>query len=211
MLHDKDIREPLFEYLEEKFGRIRIIEEKNMGSSRADIVMIGEDYVAGIEIKSDADTYARLSSQTKDYDMYFDFNIVVVGSSHAAGVAQHVPEYWGIISVEEVDFAIDFYEVRKPSKNPNCDIYRKIRLLWRPELAHIQELCMLPKYRDKSKDTVRTMIADRVEKETLDRLISNELFERDYNTIADEILSYRKAMNPNKRVRRKKVKHRRSV
>lgn len=31
MLHDKDIREPLFEYLEETHGKIRIIEEKNMG------------------------------------------------------------------------------------------------------------------------------------------------------------------------------------
>ena len=26
MLHDKDIREPLFEYLEELYGKIRIIE-----------------------------------------------------------------------------------------------------------------------------------------------------------------------------------------
>lgn len=31
---DKDIREPLFEYLEEKYGKIRIIEEKMMGRSR---------------------------------------------------------------------------------------------------------------------------------------------------------------------------------
>ena len=28
MLYDKDIREPLFEYLEEIYGKIRILEEK---------------------------------------------------------------------------------------------------------------------------------------------------------------------------------------
>ena len=28
MLYDKDIREPLFDFLEERFGKIRIIEEK---------------------------------------------------------------------------------------------------------------------------------------------------------------------------------------
>ena len=41
-LHDKDIREPLFDYLEEKYGRIRILEEKTTGRARADCVMITE-------------------------------------------------------------------------------------------------------------------------------------------------------------------------
>ena len=60
MLKDKDIREPLFYFLEEKYGKVRILEEKNIGRSRADAVMITEDALFGIEIKSDADTYARL-------------------------------------------------------------------------------------------------------------------------------------------------------
>ena len=67
-LHDRDIREPLFEFLEETYGRIRILEEKTMGKSRADIVMVTPEYLYGIEIKSDADTYARLARQVKDYD-----------------------------------------------------------------------------------------------------------------------------------------------
>ena len=29
MLLDKDIREPLFEFLEERYGKVRILEEKN--------------------------------------------------------------------------------------------------------------------------------------------------------------------------------------
>ena len=94
-LHDRDIREPLFEFLEETYGRIRILEEKTMGKSRADIVMVTPEYLYGIEIKSDADTYARLARQVKDYDSYYDYNIVVVGSSHALHIEEHVPDYWG--------------------------------------------------------------------------------------------------------------------
>ena len=43
MLYDRDIREPLFDFLEERYGKIRIIEEKQMGKSRADIVMVLPD------------------------------------------------------------------------------------------------------------------------------------------------------------------------
>ena len=51
MLKDKDIREPLFSFLEETYGRIRIIEEKNMGGSRADVIMVTPERFVGIEIK----------------------------------------------------------------------------------------------------------------------------------------------------------------
>ena len=59
-LYDKDIREPLFDFLEENYGKVRILEEKTTGRARADVVMITEEKLYGIEIKSDADTYARL-------------------------------------------------------------------------------------------------------------------------------------------------------
>ena len=83
MLYDRDIREPLFDFLEGAYGKVRIIEEKRMGRSRADVVMVVPDAVIGIEIKSDADTYARLKRQVRDYDQHFDANYVAVGVSHA--------------------------------------------------------------------------------------------------------------------------------
>ena len=48
MLYDRDIREPLFDYLEERYGKVRVIEEKQMGRSRADIVMVLPEELAGI-------------------------------------------------------------------------------------------------------------------------------------------------------------------
>lgn len=138
MIYDKDIREPLFDFLDERFGKNRILEEKIIGSSRADVVMVTPEAIYGIEIKSDADTYARLKSQVKDYDKYYDMNFVVVGTSHAAHIEEHVPAYWGIITVEEVDNNLDIYILRHPEPNPKVTWKRKLEMLWRPEIAVLQ-------------------------------------------------------------------------
>lgn len=192
MLYDKDIREPLFDFLEETYGKIRILEEKRMGRSRADVVMIMPSALCGIEIKSDADTYTRLKRQVRDYNQYYDYNYIVVGTSHASHVAEHVPEWWGIITVELEEGRPDFYLLREPKENPMVDWKKKMSLLWRPELVHIQEMNQLPKYKQKSKEFVIEKILLKVEKESLKGQISEELFERDYNEIEKQIKKYRK-------------------
>ncbi len=192
MMYDKDIREPLFEFLEEYYGKVRIIEEKKMGRSRADVVMVLPSAVCGLEIKSDADTYARLSRQVKDYDQYYDYNYIVAGTSHAHHVAEHVPDWWGIITVEMEDGRPDFYCLRSPQQNPKVDWKKKMSLLWRPELVHIQELNQMPRYKDKSKQFVIEKILLKVPKDKLYQQISQELFERDYTKIEEEIRAYKK-------------------
>lgn len=201
MLYDKDIREPLFDYLEEKFGKIRILEEKKMGKSRADVVMVLPDALCGIEIKSDADTYARLERQVRDYNKYYDYNYIVAGSKHGLHVAEHVPKWWGIITVELENEKVNFYVVREALKNPSVNWKKKMSILWRPELVHIQEMNELPKYRQKSKDFVIDKILLKVAKDCLYEQISNELFERDYNEIEKIITDYKLAMG--KRTRRR--------
>lgn len=201
MLYDKDIREPLFDFLEEKYGKIRIIEEKQMGRSRADVVMVMPEAVCGIEIKSDADTYARLERQVKDYDRYFDYNYIVAGTSHAMHVEEHVPDWWGIITVELENGRVDFYVLREAKENPKVDWKKKLNILWRPELSHIQELNQLPKYRQKSKDFVIDKILLNVPQKDLCRQVSEELFERDYNEIETLIRAYQ---GKKKRLQRKR-------
>ena len=193
MLRDKDIREPLFDFLEEAYGKVRILEEKTMGKSRADVVMVTPNALFGIEIKSDADTYARLGRQVKDYNQYYDYNYVVAGTSHALHVEEHIPEWWGVITAELVEDTVDFYILRRPKRNPKVNWKKKISILWRPELAHIQELNGLPKYKEKSKLFVAGKILERIPEETLQAQLCAELFERDYNGIAEAIRSYQKA------------------
>lgn len=191
-MYDRDIREPLFEFLEGYYGKARMIEEKRMGRSRADVVMVLPDAVCGIEIKSDADTYARLSRQVQDYDRYCDYNYIVAGTRHAHHVAEHVPDWWGIITVELWEGKPDFYILRKPKPNPKVDWKKKMGMLWRPELVHIQELNQMPRYREKSKQFVVEKILLKVPKDKLYQQISQELFERDYTQITEEIRAYRK-------------------
>lgn len=202
MLYDKDIREPLFEFLEERYGKIRIIEEKRMGRSRADIVMVLPRAVMGIEIKSDADTYARLARQVRDYDRYFDRNTVVVGASHGLHIEEHVPVWWGIITVDAAEHGLDFYVLREAAENPSVDLSRKLRLLWRPELVWIQEQTGMPKYREKSKAFVVEKILEQVPGDTLAELVSERLFERDYTQIEAVIQAYREQQG--KKPRRKR-------
>ncbi len=195
-LKDKDIREPLFLFLEETYGKVRILEEKVVGRSRADVVMVVQDGVYGLEIKSDADTYTRLADQVKDYDQYFDANIVVVGTSHGEHVPEHVPPYWGIITVELVDGEYDFYVLRPPQPNPKRKWKKKLSLLWRPELAQLTEWNGMPKYKDlgrqKVSDKILERVPDRISEELLSRQVSDLLFERDYSKVEETLAEYRK-------------------
>lgn len=193
ILKDKDIREPLFEFLEGEYGQIRIIEEKQTGRARADVVMVLNSALCGIEIKSDADTYARLKKQVKYYNRYYDYNYAVCGSTHAAHIEEHVPSFWGIIIVEEADGKPDFYIKRRPLPNPKMKMECKITLLWRPELSAIQEKYHLPAYKQKSKQFVQEKLMEKLDIQDLHAEISNALFERDYTLIADQLNQYRAA------------------
>ncbi len=192
ILYDRQIREPLFDWLEAQAGVVRFLEEKTMGRSRADILMVTNDALTGIEIKSDADTYARLQRQVRDYSRWCDYNILVVGARHALHAAEHVPDWWGIVVVEQVQGRFDFYLQRAPQPNPKPHLAQKIAILWRPELARIQQRYRLPKYREKSKRFVEQKLLEKLEPDELNRAISDALFERDYTTIENEIETYRR-------------------
>lgn len=219
MLKDKDIREALFDFLELTYGKSRIYEEKMIGKSRADVIMVIPTALVGIEIKSDADTYTRLESQIKDYDKYFDYNLVVVGSSHANHVEEHVPDYWGIITVDEVDGRPDFYYLKQPAYNLKVKIARKIELLWRPELSMVLNHFELPKYSGQSKPFIRKKLVEFTKLESdkakyvdavaLNEYISEILLERDEDALLAEIKEYRKARTPRKRAPKKSTAVRR--
>ena len=184
VLHDADIRDGLCFYLEEQYGEVRFFEELTIGKSRADIVMVTRESIIGIEIKSDADTYTRLSKQVRNYNRFFDYNILVVGSTHASHAMEHVPDNWGIISVEELDGKLDFYELRSP-KITKAKLKTQLQLLWRRELAQIQATNHLHKYAGKSRKFVEEYILTTLDPDTLKKQLLDTLFERDY-TIFDD-------------------------
>ena len=188
MLRDADIRDSLCDYLEERYGKVRFFDELVMGKSRADLVLVTERGLLGVEIKSDADTYQRLAGQVRDYDRYFDFNVAAVGSTHAMQIGEHVPEHWGIVTVEEVlsggrRFA-DFYELRAPRPSPKVKLANQLDLLWRRELARIQAMNGLHKYAGKRRSFVKKYIMENVPEELLKQQVTDILYERDYSVLS---------------------------
>lgn len=204
MLKDSDIREPLFEYLEETFGKVRILEEKVTGRSRADVVMVTEDAVTGLEIKSDADSYARLAGQVRDYSRCYDYNYAVAGSTHAMHILEHLPEWWGAITVDEEDGRPDFYLLRCARRNPDNVLGQKLHLLWKSELSEILLRNGLPAYTGKNKSYQRTVLLDRVPEARLHRDISDRLFERDYTVFTKKAEPRSPVLRPKKKRRTKR-------
>ena len=167
--------------------------------SRADIFVVTPVIIIGVEIKSDADTYTRLSGQIKDYDKFFDRNYVVCGGSHGNHIKEHVPDYWGIITVDETDKGCDFYVLREAMQNPKMRLSNQLSLLWRPELAKLQENLNLPKYAGLGKAKLVNRLSELITKEIAGREICKALLERDYTTIGSRIDEYRKEKNLKKR------------
>lgn len=185
-LFDEDIRILLFDYLDMRYPKIRTFEEKVMGKSRSDIVALLPDALIGIEIKSDADTYTRLPTQVKDYDKFFDMNYIVVGGSHLAQVAKHIPAHWGILHVDQTEEEPIIREVRAAEKNPKIKLKTQFVFMWKRELWALLKLNKLPAYKQKSRKFIVDALLSKVDERTLKMQMCDMLFERDYSIFEDE-------------------------
>lgn len=107
------------------------------GRCRADIAVIN-GHLDGFEIKSDADSLARLGSQIIKYNAVFDHATIILSGCHLENVLSMVPKWWGIILVEErAKGGIGFQIIRQSSVNQNVDDYSVAQLLWRDEAQEI--------------------------------------------------------------------------
>ena len=101
-----------------------------------------------------------------------------------------------MITVEVVDGEFDFYFLRRPAPNPFVTWEKKLSLLWRPELARLQEWNDMPRYKDRSRQFVIGKIAERIpekiSEETLCTQMSEILYERDYTNVDEMLREYRK-------------------
>lgn len=78
---DKEMRSILIEYLTINNKEFRIFQEKSIGSSVCDLMLV-TDRLSGFEIKSDSDNFERIEHQVSAYEQFFDENTLVVGGSH---------------------------------------------------------------------------------------------------------------------------------
>ena len=182
-MNDHEIREAICAYMEYSHnGKFRIIDELVIGKARADIVIVTKS-LSGYEIKSDNDSYRRLPGQIKEYDKYFQQNYLVVGTNHRETALKHIPPYWGIMCISKSNRRIQIETIRAAAQNPKYTQTKQLSLLWRNELGNILKANGLIKCSGKSKAYVRNYLLERVPKETLQKQICNEFFERDWTLV----------------------------
>src|ERR1700761_7428127 len=91
-LLDQHIREALRKALRMKDGSAAIIDEMPLmrGRGRADLAFVN-GRLCGYEIKSEADSLARLEIQSVNYESVFEFNTIVVAHKHLKAATSKVP------------------------------------------------------------------------------------------------------------------------
>lgn len=140
VLEERDIRAALLHFLAaDVSGNTKIQEEFRVdrGSSRIDVAVIGEALV-GYEIKSDRDSFARLSNQIHAYNRIFDSVYLVVGPVHAESALDVIPSWWGLIVAEEDGGdALHLNVARLASPNTKQDPFSLASLLWKEEALAI--------------------------------------------------------------------------
>ena len=138
---DKEIRKVVLDQLKKEHKDVYplIINEMgiNHGLARIDVATVGDSFMYGYEIKSDADTLARLPKQMQEFNAIFDRMNLVVGKKHLLDAMRVIPDWWGII-VATVDYgAVSLRVIRDPENNPVQDTVSIAKLLWRNEALNI--------------------------------------------------------------------------
>lgn len=175
-MQDKEIRKILIEYLKIQHDKYRIYQEKSIGSSICDLMLV-TDKLTGFEIKSDSDNYERLPRQIAAYNHFFDENYIVVGMSHMKSIELRIPDEWGIFAVEQYEIKL----IRSAKPNKSVKRLKQLALLWKIELKNILIQNKLPLYAQKEKPFLCEKIAAEVEPTLLGKQIAAELLDRDYS------------------------------
>ena len=153
-MRDKDVRAAVMQKLTADYAKdcnTRIVQEMGIwsGSVRIDIAVINGE-LAGIELKSDRDTLARLPLQADLYSRVFDRLVLVVGSRHAAKARECIPDWWGITVATQGVSGIVLDPIQLPSTNPSPDPYLVAQLLWKDEaLAVLEQMNLAKGWRNK--------------------------------------------------------------
>lgn len=140
IVRDAEIRETLVRYLRK--GHADPVENRIwsefavcLGASRVDVCLINGN-LSGFEIKSPRDNLDRLPSQVDNYSRVLDFACIVSTEKHAARIRDRVPDWWGVVSVEDGGEPQLVWE-REPIRNPTVDALSVAQLLWRDEAYDI--------------------------------------------------------------------------
>lgn len=107
------------------------------GLARVDVARLN-GHLEGYEIKSDADTLARLANQREIYDRVVDRMTLVTTERHAHAATRLIPGWWGLWTAAAApEGAVTLSEHRAAASNPNREAVWVAQLLWREEALEL--------------------------------------------------------------------------
>ncbi len=135
-LQEHEIRHALLKRLSLASGSATTIQEEfriERGGARIDVAVIG-DGLAGYEIKSDMDSFARFANQIHAYNRVFDEVYLVCGPLHERVAQEVIPSWWGLLVAERgTDGQVQLDLVRDAARNTRQDPFSLASLLWKHE------------------------------------------------------------------------------
>lgn len=97
--------------------------------------------LTGWEIKTAADSLARLPHQQHAYSQVFDRVWLAADRRHVEPALAMVPAWWGVVRADRTDAGCALRVVRPSRLNKDVDLLALVRLLWRDEV--VEELSAL--------------------------------------------------------------------
>lgn len=140
-LTERQLRDALRSHLV-KVRAGRIVEELGIeqGAARIDLALI-TDRLLGFEIKSDLDTFDRLSNQIHAYNRVFDEITLVTGMALRDEALRLLPSWWGVMGAKhDASGAVRLATIREAQKNPMQDALSVAMLLWKAEATELLSL-----------------------------------------------------------------------
>jgi hypothetical protein len=115
----------------------------------ADIILLYKGDTYAIEIKSDADSLARIDDQVNEYQKQFNYVMVVCGKKYRKKLSEKLPKSVGLYMVNG---DANVKEIRKATRKTRLD---KIEMLFSINTAYLSKMADFPTSRIGS-DAIRT-------------------------------------------------------
>lgn len=138
-LLDHDIRRALREWLNTRVSsNDLVLDEMQLREFDAivDVAVVGSEMRA-FEIKSDADSLARLERQALHYGKVFDECTLVVTDARREAALSAVPAWWGVLVATVLHDSISIIVAREVERNPDVVVPEILMMLRRDELIDI--------------------------------------------------------------------------
>lgn len=107
------------------------------GAARVDIAVLGS-VLQAFELKSDADSFARLHNQIHAYNRVFDRITIATGPAYAGAALEVMPTWWGVMRADrQDDGTLTLTAIREAADNPHQDSLSLAMFFWREEAINV--------------------------------------------------------------------------